>query len=76
MWTTYNDLYDYDWNLDGTVTRVIFNKRYRIGLDANIATAPWLSVKGPNNPNIVRDDQDDLIKHYKNKYEEDTRLFL
>ena len=76
MWTTYNDLYDYDWNLDGTVTRAIFNKRYRIGLDANIARAPWLAVKGPNNPNIVRDDQDDLIKYYKNKYEGDTRVFL
>ena len=58
MYTTYNDLYDYDWNLDGTVTRIICNKQYRIGVD------------------FVRDDQYDLLKNYKDKHEEDKRLFL
>ena len=50
--TTYNDLYDYDWNLDVTVTPAICNKRRRIGLDANIVAAARLSVSGPNNPNF------------------------
>ena len=50
-----------------------------MGLDTNIAAAVRAtrsSVSGPNNPNIVRDDQDNLLKHYKNKHEEDTCLFL
>ena len=43
-----------------------------MGLDRNIAVAARAaisSVSGTNNPNIVRDDQDDLLKHYKNKHE-------
>ena len=76
MCNIYNDLYDYDWNLDGTVTRVICNKRYRMSLDANISTATRSSVSGPNNLKFIWDDQDDLLKYYKDKYEEDTRLFL
>ena len=48
----------------------------QIGLDANIATAPRSLVRGPNDSNFVRDNQDDLLKHYKDKHEEDTRFFL
>ena len=76
MCTTYNDSYDYVWNFNGTVTRSISNKRCKIGLDANIAAAVRSSVREPNNPNFVRDDQDDFLKHYKDKHEEDTHLFL
>ena len=50
-----------------------------MGLDRNIAAAARAArslVSGPNNSNIVRDDQDDLLKHYKNKHEENTHLFL
>ena len=47
-----------------------------MGLDVNIAAAVRSSVRGPNNPNFVRDDQDDFLKHYKDKHEEDTHLFL
>ena len=62
--------------MDDTVTRAICNKRWNMGLDVNIAAAVRSSVRGSNNPNFVRDDQDDLPKHYKNKHEEDTHLFL
>ena len=48
----------------------------QIGLDANIATAPRSSVRGFNNSNFIRDNQDNLLKHYKDKHEEDTRFFL
>ena len=64
--TEYKDLYDYDWNLDGTVTRESCNRWCRICLDMNIATAARAtrsSVSRINNPNIARDDQDDLLKH-------------
>ena len=50
-----------------------------MGLDRDIATsdrATRSSVSEHNNPNIVRDDQNDLLKQYKNKHEDDTRLFL
>ena len=52
--TTYNDLYDYDWNLDDTVTRSICNKRCRIGLNANTAVAVRSSVRAPSNLNFVQ----------------------
>ena len=70
----YNDSYYYDWKLDGTATREICNKRCRMGLDVNIVAAARSSARGHNNPNFVRHDQDDLLKHYKDKYEEDTRF--
>ena len=46
----YKDLYDYEWNFDGTVTRFNSNSRYPIGLDTNIAVARS-SRSVPNNPN-------------------------
>ena len=61
------------------MTRAICNRRYRMGLDRDIATsdrATRSSVSEHNNPNIVRDNQNDLLKQYKNKHEDDTRLFL
>ena len=50
MCITYNDLYDYECNLDGTVTKSNSNKRSRIGLDSNVATSTS-SVIVPNRPN-------------------------
>ena len=50
-----------------------------MGLDRNIAAAARAArslVSGPNNSNIVRDDQDDLLKYYQNKPEEDTRFMF
>ena len=76
MCTTYNNIYEYDRNLDGTATRSTCNKRCRMGLDTNIAAAARSSVREPNNPNFVRDNQDDLLKHYKDKREKDTPLIL
>ena len=79
MRISYNDLYDYEWNLDGKVTRFNSNKHSRIGFDSNVAAASS-SVIVPNNfnPNHVRDSQDDLINVYKIKHEEhkeNKRLF-
>ena len=46
----YTDLYDYNWNLNGTVTKSHVTKRYRIGMDMNIVAK--FSARGPNNPNF------------------------
>ena len=65
--------------MDDTVNRAICNRRRRMGLDRNIAAAARAArslVSGPNNSNIVRDDQDDLLKYYQNKPEEDTRFMF
>ena len=62
--------------MDGTATRAICNRWYIMDLDKNIAVATRSSVSGPYNLKIFRDDQDALLKHQKNKYEEDTWLFL
>ena len=64
----YTDLYDYDWNLNGTVTRLNKNRRFQTGVDNNIAsTRSSLSI---SNPNQIRDDQDNRLKLYKTMHEE------
>ena len=59
----YTDLYDYDWNLDGTVTRSNNNKRFPSVVDNNKAsTRLSLSDSNITNPNQIRDDQDDYLE--------------
>ena len=58
------------------MTRSICNSRCRMGLIRNIAAVSRIPVSEPNNPKKICHDQDDLLKHYKNKYEKDKRLFL
>ena len=73
----YTDLYDYDWNLDGTVTRSNNNKRFPSVVDNNKAsTRLSLSDSNITNPNQIRDDQDDRLKVYKTMHEEQQRLFV
>ena len=47
-----------------------------MGLDRNIAAVSRIPVSESNNPKQNCHDQDDLLKHYKNKHEEDKCLFL
>ena len=64
----YTDLYDYDWSLDGTMTRLNKNRRFQTGVDNNIdSTRSSLSI---SNPNQIRDDQDNRLKLYKTMHEE------
>ena len=62
MCIQYKVLYDYEWNLDGTVARLNSNSRCQIGMDMNISAAR-LSRSLPNNldPYQLRDDQGDLL---------------
>ena len=79
MCISYNDFYDYEWNLNGKVTKANSNKHSRIGFDSNVAAASSSVIVSNNfNPNHVRDSQDDLINVYKMKHEEheeNKRLF-
>ena len=58
--------------MNGTVTKSLVNKRFRMGVDINIAVR--LPVRGPNTPNF-RDEKDKSLKGYKKKYLENIRQF-
>ena len=61
----YTDLYDHDWNLNGTVTKSLSNKRCISGNDLDIAAMS--SGRGSNNTNF-RDEQYKSLKGYKERY--------
>ena len=58
--------------MNGTVTKSLVNKRFRMGMDTNIAVR--LPIRGPNTPNF-RDEKDKSLKGYKKKYLENIRQF-
>lgn len=68
----YDDLYDYDWNLNGSVTNSVVNKRCRFGMDVDLSDR--LPTREPNNPNFT-DDEDYSLKGHKQRHLEYIHLF-
>ena len=68
----YTDLYDYDWNLNGSVTNSVVNKRCRFDMDVDLSDR--LPTREPNNPNFT-DDEDYSLKGHKQRHLEYIHLF-
>ena len=68
----YDDLYDYDWNLNGSVTNSVVNKRCRFGMDVDLLYR--LPTRELNNPNFT-DDKDYSLKGHKQRHLEYIHLF-
>ena len=60
----YNNSYDYEWNLDGTVTH--------IGMNTNISVArSSCSLPNDSNPYQIRDDEGEILICYKSRLEDE-----
>ena len=65
-------MYDHDWNLNGTVTKSLVNKRHNNDTVSNSVTS--FPVSGPNVLNF-RDQQEASLNYYSERYLEDQLKF-